>query len=334
MFPEHAQRTDVLIRRGLISRAQADDAQTTQDFAEVLSQASAPRQRHLAHTVLADIYIRLDNCAAALPHLAAVIDQGDQPAQQQARWRRGTCAYRNKAFAAAVEDFERLVDDPTFRGDHQSLLLLLGQSLAALNRHDEAVIRFRQSLAIAPADQNAAQALAGLGASLLKVGQVDAALPVYEQLLMLAPELPAKEQLHLQLAILYLDRQAADPAKQHLEAAANGRDAAVAAEATYRLADLFSVEGMTEEAIALLHTLTTQFTSQSDWVGIASYRLALLYEAAERWPEAWQAYIAAAKTATDPKLVEAARERAQHLEETVDVHARREPASEPAEHNL
>jgi TolA-binding protein len=334
MFPDHAQRIDVLIRRGLISRAQQDDAQTTQDFAEVLRQASDPRQRHLAHTVLAESYIRLDNCAAALPHLAAVIDQGDQPAQQQARWQRGTCAYRNKAFAAAVEDFERLVDDATFRGAHQSLLLLLGQSLAALDRHDEAVIRFRQFLAVVPADQNAAHALAGLGASLLKVGQVDEALPVYEQLLMLAPELPAREQLHLQLALLYLDRQAADPAKQHLEAAANGRDTAVAAEATYRLADLLSAAGMTDEAIALLHTLTTQFTSQSAWVGIASYRLALLYEAVERWPEAWQAYIAAAKTATDPKLVEAARERAQHLEETVDVHARREPTPEPAEHNL
>jgi hypothetical protein len=32
--------------------------------------------------------------------------------------------------------------------------------------------------------------------------------------------------------------------------------------------------------------------------------------------------------------VEAARERAQHLEETVDVHARREPASSQAERNL
>jgi hypothetical protein len=91
---------------------------------------------------------------------------------------------------------------------------------------------------------------------------------------------------------------------------------------------------MTAEAIALLHKLTTQFASHPSWVGIASYRLALLYEAAERWPEAWQAYIAASKSATDPKLVEAARERAQHLEETVDVHARREPASSQAERNL
>jgi hypothetical protein len=102
----------------------------------------------------------------------------------------------------------------------------------------------------------------------------------------------------------------------------------------YRLADLLFAEGTTAEATALLHRLTTQLTSQPRWVGIASYRLALLYEAAELWPEAWQAYIAAAKTATDHNLVEAARERAQHLEETVDVHARREPASSQAERNL
>jgi TolA-binding protein len=333
-FPDHAQRIDILIRRGSISRAQKDDAQATEDFAEVLRQSSDPRQRALAHAVLADSYVRLDNCAAALPHLSAVIDQGDQPAQQQARWRRGICAYRNKAFAAAVEDFDQLVDDTTFHGDRQSLLLLLGQSLAVLNRNHEAVTRFRQFLAVAPADKAAAQVLAGLGASLLKVGQVDEALPVYEQLLMVAPELPATEQLHLQLGLLYLDRQAADRAKHHLEAAANGRDESVAAEATYRLADLLSAEGMMAEATDLLHHLTTRFASQPGWVGIASYRLALLYEAAERWPEAWQAYTAAAKTATDPKLAEAARERAQHLEETVDVHAHREPASEPAERNL
>ena len=84
----------------------------------------------------------------------------------------------------------------------------------------------------------------------------------------------------------------------------------------------------------MLQKLTTQFASQPRWVGIASYRLALLYEAKELWPEAWQAYTAAAKTATDPKLVEAARERAQHLEETVDVHARQDPAASTIERNL
>jgi predicted negative regulator of RcsB-dependent stress response len=151
---------------------------------------------------------------------------------------------------------------------------------------------------------------------------------------MVAPELPAKEQLHLQLGLLYLDRQAADRAKHHLEVAANGRDESIAAEATYRLADLLSAEGMMAEATDLLHHLTTRFASQPGWVGIASYRLALIYEAGELWPEAWQAYIATAQTATDPKLVEAARERAQYLEETVDVHARREPASSQAERNL
>jgi tetratricopeptide (TPR) repeat protein len=149
-----------------------------------------------------------------------------------------------------------------------------------------------------------------------------------------APELSAKAQLHLQLGLLYREQQAADQAKPHLEAAAKAGDAAVAAEATYQLADLLFAEGGTEQATALLHQLTTQFVSQPRWVGIASYRLALLYEAAELWPEAWQAYITAARTATDPKLVEAARERAQYLEETVDVHARRQPASSPAERNL
>ena len=66
------------------------------------------------------------------------------------------------------------------------------------------------------------QALAGLGASLLKVGQVEAALPVYEQLLTVAPELPASERLHLQLGLLYLGAKPLDHAKRHLEAAANG----------------------------------------------------------------------------------------------------------------
>jgi tetratricopeptide (TPR) repeat protein len=334
MFPGHAHRSDVLIRRGLISQAQEDDPQVIEDFAEVLRQTSDPRQRALAHAVLAQIYARLDDCTAALPHLSAVIEQGNQPAQQHARWQRGLCAYRNKAFAAAVEDFDQLFDDASFAGDRQSLLLLSGQSLAALNRDQEAVDRFRRFLAVGPTDKAAVQALAGLGASLLKVGEVEAALPVYEQLLIVAPELPAKEQLHLQLGLRYLERQAVEHAKRHFEAAANGHDAAVAAEATYRLADRLFAEGMEAEATALLHKLTTQLVSQPAWVGIASYRLALLYEAKELWPEAWQAYMIAAKTATDPQLVQAARERAQHLEETVDVHARQEPASSQAERNL
>jgi TolA-binding protein len=334
MFPDHAQRTDVLIRRGMISQAQGNDAQVIEDFTEVLRQTNDPPQRDLAHALLARSYVRLDDCTAALPHLSAVIEQGNPPAQQQARWQRGLCAYRNKAFAAAVEDFDQLVDDVSFAGDRQSLLLLSGQSLAALHRDAEAVDRFRRFLAGAPTHEADVQALAGLGASLLKVGQVEAALPVYEQLLTVAPELPAKGQLHLQLALLYLERGAADDAKRHFEAAAKGDDESVAAEATYRLADRLLAEGMAEEATALLYKLTTQLVSQPAWVGVASYRLALLYEAKERWPEAWEAYILAAKTATDPQLVQAARERAQHLEETVDVHPRREPASSQAERNL
>jgi tetratricopeptide (TPR) repeat protein len=226
------------------------------------------------------------------------------------------------------------MDDAAFQGDRQRLLLLLGQSLTAINRDSEAIERFREFLAIAPADQDAAQALAGLGASLLKLGQVDEALAAYEQLLMVVPDLPGREQLDLQLGVLYRERQVEDRARQHLEAAANGRDQSIAAEATYRLADILVAQGRTVEATALLQKLTTQFFSQPRWVGLASYRLALLYEASELWPEAWKAYLTTATTATDAKLVEAARERAQYLEETVDVHARREPAAPPIEHNL
>jgi TolA-binding protein len=333
-FPNHPSRTEILTRRGLISRTQQDYAQAAQDFDEVLKQSDEPRQRNLAHTVLAERYLRLDDCAGARPHLTAVIEQGTPPSQHQARLQRGMCAFRNKAFAAAVEDFDGLIDDAAYQGDRQSLLLLLGQSLTALNRDSEAIGRFRDCLAAAPTDQVAAQALASLGASLLKVGQVDEALSVYEQLLMVAPELPAKERLHLQLGLLSREHQVADRAKLHLEAAASGRDESIAAEATYRLADLLFAEGAAAEATALLQKLTTQFASQPGWVGIASYRLALLYEASERWPEAWKAYTTTAMTATDAKLVEAARERAQYLEETVDVHARREPAASPIERDL
>jgi TolA-binding protein len=333
-FPDHPSRIDILTRRGLASRAQKDYAAAVQDFEEILRQANEPRQRGLAHAILAESYFRLDDCAAALPHLSSVVEQGDSAAQLQARLRRGMCAYRNKAFATAVEDFDALIDNAAFQGDRQTLLLLLGQSLTALNRDIEAITRFRQVLALTPADKIAAQGLAGLGASLLKVGQVEEALSVYEQLLVAAPEFPARERLHLQLGLLYHERQIGDRAKQHLEAATSSRDEAIAAEATYRLADLSLAQGAIGEATALLQKLTTQYTSQPRWVGIASYRLALIYEASELWPEAWKAYLTTAMTATDAKLVEAARERAHYLEETVDVHARREPASPPIERNL
>ena len=331
-FPDNPRRTEVLSRRGSISRQQGHYAQAVADFVEVLERAEDSRQRNLAHAMLAESYFRLDDCVAAQPHLAAVIDHGDQAAQQQARLRRGVCTYRNKRYAVVVEDLGALADDAEFRGDRQTLLLLLAQSLAAINRDVEAITRFRQFFADAPASEATAQALAGLGASLLKVGNVGEALPVYEQLLIVAPDLAAKERLHLQVGLLYRQRQVADRAKQHLEAAIPG-DPSVGVEALYQLSDLLLEEGATEQAMAMLRQLTTQFASQERWVGIASYRLALLYESAERWPEAWQAYLATAKAVTDPKLVEAARKRAQYLEETVDVHARREPAPSQAEHN-
>jgi TolA-binding protein len=333
-FPDHPSRLDILTRRGLISRRQEDFAGAAQDFDTVLKQANDPRQRALAHAVLAESYLRLDDCAAARQHLTAMIEQGEPAAQLQARVQRGMCAYRNKAFAAAVEDFDSLIENASFQGDRQTLLLLLGQSLTALNRDAEAITRFRQLVALTPADKITAQALASLGASMLKVGQVEEALSVYEQLLVAAPDLPDRERLHLQLGLLYHERQIADRAKQHLEAAASSRDETIAAEATYRLADLLLAQEARAQATALLQKLTTQFPSQQRWVGIAFYRLALIYEASELWPEAWKAYLTTAMTATDAKLVEAARERAQYLEETVDVHARREPASSPIERNL
>jgi TolA-binding protein len=333
-FPDHPSHTEILTRRGLASRTQEDYTAAVQDFEAVLRQADNPRQRRLAHAVLAESYVRLENCAAALPHLNEMVEHSDPPAQLQAKLRRGLCAYRNKAFAAAVEDLAQLLNDAAFQGDRRTLLLYLGQGLTALNRDAEAIIHFRQFLALAPEDKMAAQALTGLGASLLKVGEVEAALSVYEQLLVAAPELPAKERVHLQLGLLYDERQRADRAKQHLEAAASGPEESIAAEAAYRLADLLLTQGAVAEATAWLQKLATQYASQPRWAGIASYRLALLYEASEQWPEAWKAYLTAATTATDGKLAEAARERAQYLEETVDVHARREPATAPVERNL
>jgi TolA-binding protein len=333
-FPNSPRRVDVLIRRGLISRTQEDYTQVVQDFDNVLQQTNDPQQQVLAHEMLAESYFKLDNCAAALPHLSAVVEQGAKSAQQQARLRRGMCAYRRNQFAAVVEDFSRLADDADFRGDRPGLLLLLGQSLAALDRDTEAIVRLRQCLATGPSSQTAAQALASLGARLLKTGQVAEALPVYEQLLRVAPDLPDQERLHLQLGLLYREQQIPEQAKMHLQTAVDGRDAAVGAEALYHLSDLLLEEGRQEEGTALLQKLTTQFAAQARWVGIASYRLALIYEEGQQWPEAWKAYMAAAENAVDAKLVEAARERAKHLEETVDVHARQEPASSPGERDL
>jgi tetratricopeptide (TPR) repeat protein len=333
-FPDHPQRTEVLIRRGMISRQQRDHAQVIQDFAAVLRMADDARQRDLAHAVLADSYFQLNDCQAAQPHLTAVIGQSDRAAQQQARFRRGTCAYRNQAHALVAEDFGALVDDADFRGDRQALLLPLGYSLAALRRDTEAVARFRQFLAGDPPPDAPEQALAALGASLLRIGQVGAALPVYEQFLTAAPDFADKGRLHLQLGLLYRQRQEPEQAKRHFEAAVAGGEAPIGAEALYQWSDLLLEEEATTQATAMLQELTKRFASQARWVGIASYRLALLHEAAERWPEAWQAYRAAVTSAADPKLVEAARERAQHLEETVDVHARREPVPTPDEHQL
>jgi len=328
-FPDHPQHTEVLMHRGMISRRQRDYAQAIQDFAAVLQTADDARQRDLAHAVLAESYFQLNDCQAAQPHLTAVIGQGDRAVQQQARFRRGTCAYRHQTHTLVAEDFGALVDDADFRGDRQALLLPLGYSLAALQRDTEAVARFRQFLASDPPPEASGQALVALGASLLRVGQVGEALSVYEQLLTAAPDLSDKERLHLQLGLLYRQRQELGHAKRHFEAAVAGGEETIGAEALYQWSDLLLEEEATEQATAMLQELTRRFASQARWVGIASYRLALLHEAAERWPEAWQAYRAAVTTATDPKLVEAARERAQHLEETVDVHARREPDPVP-----
>jgi TolA-binding protein len=323
-FPYHPQRGDILLRRGLLYHMQADYGRAVRDFSDALSQTSAPQQQALAHRLLAESYWHLDDCAAALPHFAAVIAGGTDAERRLARWRRGMCAYRNRQLAAAVEDFSRLVDDAAFGGDRQGLLLLLGQSLAALDRDAEAVARLRQLLASEPSDEVLPQALATLGASLFKIGQAAQALPVYEQLLNAVPDLAGRERLHLQLARLYREQPAPERAKTHLEAAAQGQDAAIAAEALYLLADLLVEGGAPSDAMALLQKLTAGDGLPQRWVGIAHYRLALLYEEAQQWPEAWQAYQAAASAATDPKLAEAARGRAQHLKETVDVQTRRE----------
>jgi TolA-binding protein len=321
-FPNSPQRRDVLLRRGLLRQMAADYGGAAQDFSEVLGQAPTPQQQALAHRLLAESYWQLDDCAAALPHLSAVIAQGTDGERRLARLRRGMCAYRNRQLAAVVEDFSALIDDAEFGGDRPHLLLLVGQSLAALGREAEAVARLQQLLASAPAEDVLPPALAALAASFLKLGQAEQALPVYERLLSVVPDLTGRERLHLQLAQLYRERQAPERAKAHLEAAAEGQDAAVAAEALYRLADLSLEAGDTAASTALLRKLTEAYASQGRWVGLAHYRLALLYEAAQQWPEARQAYQDAAATATDAALAEAARGRAKYLEETVDVQPR------------
>lgn len=321
-FPNDSQRTDILVRRGMLYHLQANYARAVQDLTDVLQRTPGPEQQALAHRMLAEGYWHLDDCTAALPHFAAVINQGPDSERRLARLRRGMCAYRNQQVAAAVEDFNRLVDDAEFAGDRQRLLLLLGQSLVALGRDAEATSRLQDLLAAEPPDDLVPQALAALGASLLKTGQVALALPVYERLLSLVLNLDGKERLHLQLAQLYHEQQAPERARAHLEAAVHSQDAAVAAEALYRLADLLLKAGAEADGKVLLETLTGRSGPPDRWVGIAHYRLALLHEEAQHWPEAWKAYQAAATATTDPSLAEAARGRAKYLEETVDVQPR------------
>jgi len=325
-FPHNPRAADVLVWRGLISHVQGDDLGSAEDFAEVLRRTQDAAQQTLAHEMLAESYFRRNDCGAALPHLSAVIENGEASAQQQASLRRGVCAYRQQQYLQAINDLSPLVDTPDFHGDRQAILELLGPSLATMDRHEEAIARYRQFLATGPTQGAAADALASLGASLLTVGQVTEALTVYEQLLTQAPTRAGTERLHLQVGLLYRERQAWEQARAHFRAAATGRDQVISAEALYHLADLVLADGETEEGKALLQRLTTQFASQVRWVGIAHYRLALMYEETQGWPEAWKAYVAAATIATDPKLVEAARGRARHLEETVDVHVRHDSA--------
>ncbi len=324
-FPESPRRTEVLARRGLVSHQREDYARSAEDFAEVLRHTHDPSQELLAHELLGESYFRLNDCAAALPHLSIAIERGEVRAQQQARQRRGLCAYRQQHYAAAVDDLSPLADSLDFQGDRQAILSLLGHSLAALDRHEEAIVRYRQFLAAGPQEGAVVDALAGLGASLLKIGQVEEALTVYERLVSQAPGLTGGERLHLQLGLLYAERHARERSEFHLRAAAAGTDPTSGAEALYHLAELLLDEGEGEEGKAILQDLTSRFPSQAQWVGIAYYRLALVFEQAQDWPRAWEAYMAAARTAVDPTLVEAAGRRAKQLEETVDVHARGEP---------
>jgi tetratricopeptide (TPR) repeat protein len=329
-FPHEARRAEVMARRGVIYYKLEDHVRAIQDLGDALEAISDPQQRLLAHDILAASYVHLDNCPAALPHLAVLIEHGTAAVQQLSRLRRGFCAYRHQQFAVAVEDLRHVVDEADFHAERPQLLLLLGYSLAALEEHDEAITRFRQYLAAPPAQVETVQVLAGLAASLLKMGRVVEALPIYEQLLAVTPPPPDQDRLHLQLALLYQQSEAIEKAKSHLQAATQGNDQTVAAEALYRIADLEIAEGSGDKGAVLLQNLIQQFASQPRWVGVAQYRLALIYEAEERWPEAWRAYRAALESADDPHLVEAARQRAKHLEETVDVHARPQPAtSEP-----
>jgi len=250
--------------------------------------------------------------------------------------RRGMLHHGQGDYALSAQDFSealRLTRDPSQQTlAHQMLgesYFRLGKSLAALDRHAEAIARYRQVLAADPSDDAVAEVLANLGSSLLTVGEVGEALTVYEQLLTRPLPQGETERLHLQLGLLYRERDVREKATGHLRAAAVGGDPGLAAEALYHLADLLLAQGAGEEGRAVLQKLTTQLASQPRWVGIGYYRLALVYEEEQAWPEAWKAYMAAAETATDPKLVQAARERAKQLEDTVDVHTRRTPV--PAE---
>ncbi|MBI3326136.1 MAG: tetratricopeptide repeat protein [Nitrospinae bacterium] len=329
-FPQGPRRADALAVIGECAHVAGEFGDAIARIEELLQQSPTYPRRETILLRLADAYAREGQRTRAQEIYADWLQRyPNNPRRAEVLLRRGLLNHVQGDYVLSAQDFAealRLTRDPSQQTlAHQMLgesYFRLGKGLAALDRHAEAIARYRQALAADPSDDVWAEILANLGSSLLNVGQVEEALTVYDQLLTRPMPRGETERLHLQLGLLYREREAREKAAGHLRAAAAGGDPGVAAEALYHLADLLLAQGAGEEGRALLQKLTTQLTSQPRWVGIGYYRLALVYEEEQAWPEAWKAYMAAAEAATDPTLVQAARERAKQLEETVDVQKR------------
>lgn len=231
----------------------------------------------------------------------------------EVRWLLGQTHYFLGNPAKALEAFQNPpagIEDKLKAG----YLFWEAESLAALNRLDEAAARYNDFLKTWAADERAAAARINLSSILHRSGKTAEALASLEPLVQRGPGDPTGRQAALQKARILIATSKPDEAAALLLPLTEGKpDAPAAAEAGVLSAELALQQKKPDAALDFLRKITSASKIQPrDLVPRAWFQTGLAHLARESWDDAAAAFEQAYTLSADPAVIEPAVVR--HLE--------------------
>ena len=221
----------------------------------------------------------------------------------------GWCAVKQNNAPQAIKEFEKLLAQFPNSPYAADALYAIATSQFKEKNYAEAAARYATLLQKYPAYAMNERAYLNRGVALLQTGDAAAAILTLQESLRRFPKQANLHETNLTLGYAFARQRDCQKAMPFFGQVAASKNAALAAEAQFRLGECYADMRERDKAIVDYLKVVYLFPNQAYWVANAQYKAALLYEELGKEEDALTLYQKIVDSAQDAALVEKARQR-------------------------